>query len=90
LIFGGINNKKRINNDLWMIEPDSEANKYEIFSNKGEYLLQSISKIYIKTRKLSPSGKPPLPRYGHAVCILNKQYMVIHGGRNDYLIKETS
>lgn len=31
-----------------------------------------------------------MPRYGHAACVFKKRYMVIHGGRNDTLIKHTN
>jgi len=36
-MFGGINQKKRINNDLWLIETDPATNKQEVFNSKGEY-----------------------------------------------------
>lgn len=52
-IFGGINQKKRINNDLWLIEPDAASNKKDVYNEKGEYLfMQSANKIYLKIRKV--------------------------------------
>lgn len=87
LLFGGVNQKKRINNDLWLIEPDCEYNRDNIFTQYGEFQSQTNA-VYIKMRKLSPQGRPPLPRFGHAACIFKGQYMVIHGGRNDNLMKE--
>ena len=91
LIFGGINEKKRISNDLWLIEIDEAANKKEVFNDKGDYLYkQSANKIYIKIRKVKAMGQPPVPRYSHAACLFKKRYMAIYGGRNDYLMSETS
>lgn len=31
-----------------------------------------------------------MPRYAHAACLFKKRYMAIYGGRNDYLMSETS
>jgi hypothetical protein len=94
LIFGGINQKKRINNDLWLIEPDSITNKKEnicIGNNKGDSpYMQSDNKVYIKIKKINAMGQAPVPRYAHAACYFMKRYMAIYGGRNDYLMSETS
>ena len=91
LIFGGIDQDKQINNDLWLIEADAKHNKSEVFTAKGTYKYQSSSQqLYIKVQKVNAVGRPPMPRYGHAVCTFSKRYMVVHGGRNDSLIKETS
>jgi hypothetical protein len=76
---------------LWLIETDPINNKQEVFNQKGEYLfINSASKLFLKIKKLEPSGKPPIPRYGHAVCLFKKQYMCVHGGRNDYLMSDTN
>ena len=91
LLFGGINEKKSVNNDLWLIEPDYARNKQEVFTPKGAYKYHAHGqKIFVTARRLEPAGKPPMPRFGHAVCGYNKRFMIIHGGRNDSLIKETS
>jgi hypothetical protein len=60
LIFGGINQKKRINNDLWIIEPDAHLNKKEnicVGNSKGDYpYMQSDTKVYLKIRKINAMG----------------------------------
>ena len=43
LIFGGIDQDKQINNDLWLIEADAKHNKSEVFTANGTYKYQSSS-----------------------------------------------
>jgi hypothetical protein len=69
-----VHREKRINNDLWLIEPDSVANK----------------KDNIKIRQIQAMGQAPVPRYAHAACFFQKRYMAVYGGRNDYLMSEAS
>ena len=52
--------------------------------------MQSDNKVYIKIRKIQAMGQAPVPRYAHAACFFQKRYMAIYGGRNDYLMSETS
>jgi hypothetical protein len=52
--------------------------------------MQSDSKVYLKIRKIKAMGQAPVPRYAHAACLFMKRYMAIYGGRNDYLMSETS
>jgi hypothetical protein len=86
--------RKRINNDLWLIEPDSVANKKEnicIGNNKGDYpYMQSDNKVYIKIRKIQAMGQATVPKYAHAEFTFKKRYMAVYGERNDYLMSETS
>jgi hypothetical protein len=52
--------------------------------------MQSDNKVYIKIRKIQAMGQAPVPRYAHASCFFQKRYMAVYGGRNDYLMSETS
>eukprot|EP00347_Sterkiella_histriomuscorum_P009141 403342363 len=90
LMFGGIDDKKRISDKLWFIQPNQLANKSDAFAPNGSYLnLDMDTEVYITVRQIHPSGRGPLARYGHAACIFkNQQYMCIHGGRNDSLMNE--
>jgi hypothetical protein len=91
LLFGGIDDKKKARNDLWMIEPDVARNKLEVFSKQGNYqVLTQNQNIHLLVSKISAAGRSPMPRYGHASCIFKRRYMVVHGGRNDALISKTS
>eukprot|EP00347_Sterkiella_histriomuscorum_P017664 403348471 len=91
LMFGGIDDKKRISDKLWFIQPNQLANKSDAFAPNGSYLnLDMDTEVYITVREIHPSGRGPLARYGHTACIFkNQQYMCIHGGRNDSLMNES-
>lgn len=53
LIFGGIDEKKRVNNDLWLIEPDGLHNRQDILNAHGEFRFKSDQqKLYIKVSKI--------------------------------------
>lgn len=76
---------------MWLLEPDSNANKKDVYNAKGEYMyMQSANKVYMKIKKVEAMGQAPMPRYGHAACLFMKRYMAVYGGRNDYIMSETS
>ena len=69
-------------NDLYLITPCYRRNMKYLTSQAANFKKGVESKICFQVTKLEPEGRPPLPRYGHAACFI-KNYLVIHGGRND-------
>ncbi|CDW73755.1 kelch motif family protein [Stylonychia lemnae] len=89
LVFGGINEKKQIKDELWLIEPNQSSNKSDVYASNGAYLnLDFDTEIYVTARKLSPMGKGPCPRYGHSACLIKGLYLCVFGGRNDTIMKD--
>lgn len=81
-VFGGINEEKKLSNDLWMMTPDYQRNqKYLTPSGNYKKTLTRRTLAFSLT-KLQPEGRSPCPRYGHAACFI-QHYLCIHGGRND-------
>ena len=69
-------------NDLYLIRPCYRRNQKFLTREAAHYKKGVETKICFEIKKLEPAGKPPVPRYGHAACFI-KNYLVIHGGRND-------
>ena len=66
-MFGGINSKEVLSNDMWLIRANSAGSSNKLFALTAE--------------KLSISGMPPKPRCGHS-AILYAHYIAIFGGKN--------
>lgn len=69
-IFGGMNEQRKVLNDLYLFQPVKKQAKTD--------------KNLVKITKLEPAGKPPLARYQHSAGLCGK-FLVVIGGRNDSL-----
>ena len=74
--------KRKPQNDLYLILPCYHRNQKYLTRESANYKKGQEPKVCFEIHKLSPTGKPPIPRYSHAACFI-KNYLVIHGGRND-------
>ena len=96
-IFGGMNNKGHILNDLWLVQPLHSSNKRVMSSYNHEY--SGVSKedptLSLNIVKISDySGQPPCPRINAQMIHLNikhsgHQLVVVYGGRNDKIFNST-
>ncbi len=93
-LFGGMDDRNVVHNDLWLIRPDYYFNKDALSLSDtdfvGDYQLgMCLSKIE------DFSGMPPCPRTQFQMTHLcnprtNQQLLIIYGGRNDAIFMETN
>jgi len=58
----------------------------DVFVQGGQYLnLDKDTQLNLRVQKLSPLGRGPCARYGHAATLFQNNLMVIYGGKNDQL-----
>ena len=88
LLFGGCNEHQRPTNDLYLVTPDTQHNSQFMNSKTGHYILEDQDVIHVRCELLSPSGKGPLPRFGHSACNFMDRYLCIYGGRSDHLYQK--
>ena len=95
-IFGGLDDKNQPHNDLYLLQPHFFKNIKYVTYNTSNYKRSALGKIvngtevfkpaklFYKLLKIEPlgGGQPPCPRHSHAASFF-KNYLVIHGGRND-------
>ena len=74
-LFGGVNRKGEAFNNLYALQPKKKGVREE----------ESI----LKWTKISPTGTPPTPRYGHTATVCGSQLFII-GGRNDRIASDKS
>ena len=68
-IFGGVDERAVLHNDLWLIEPDYEYNKYNICGSKCTY--SSKLEVGLTLKKIDNfSGMPPCPRFSFSMTNL--------------------
>ena len=92
-LFGGMDQKGHLKNDLWLIEPYYPENDKVLSSISYEYQTR-IPFLSISIKRVdSYSGKPPCPRIYHSACLFkdwNKHNLLfIYGGRNDEIYAQT-
>lgn len=85
-IFGGLDDKNKVNNDLWLLQPDIQKNmKY--LNADASFKNLKVPKLKFKLKKIRSHGQSPCPRYAHAACFI-RDFLCIHGGRNDSVYSE--
>lgn len=93
-MFGGVDQKGNLSNDLWIIQPCIEENEIVFNKSTMDYYSKVKHILGIKLKKVTRfAGKPPCPRIMHGTTIFkdwNKHYLlVIYGGRNDTIYQRT-
>ena len=91
-IFGGVDQKGIVRNDLWHIEPHYSENEKFVNTQNSEYMSKPTLVVTL-TLIDDFKGKPPCPRIQHSATVFkdwNKHHLiVIYGGRNDGLYSKT-
>lgn len=91
-IFGGMNQKGELKNDIWILQPYYHENKRALSDCTYEYLGRPTLNFVLK--KLTDfKGQAPCPRIFHQATKFknwnNHHFIVIYGGRNDSIFSQT-
>lgn len=93
-VFGGVDQKGQVHNDLWLIEPHYEENEFALSRVTHEYINASKNLLSVKMKRLTEySGRPPCPRIMHSTTVFRDWHkhfhLVVYGGRNDSIFQRT-
>lgn len=85
-LFGGVDPKGNLKNDIFLIEPFYFENQKVLSLATGEYAVHPYINL-MQQRIVDFKGKPPCPRIQHSATSFknwdNHFFLVIYGGRND-------
>jgi hypothetical protein len=92
-LFGGMNDKGELKNDLWLIEPYISENEKMLSSTTCDYVVNPPCISLSISRVVGFKGRPPAPRIQHSAHLFKNWdhhfFIVIYGGRNDSIYQRT-